>query len=355
MHLNFVGDISFARAVRHRIEDPLAALFSPELQAKLTSGDFLCGNLEAPLIARAQPVSDNALWGPTHAVRFLKAFSMLSLANNHIFDCGDAGVAETLTVLREHGIRSSGIAPAGDSPIQPVTVTVGQEEAVVVACTTNSLCREPAASGYRLSVIEDPEFLAGLARVVQSSKSTVLLFHGGNEYVPYPPPSLRGSLWRLVALGVRVIVTHHPHVLGGPEVPKKGSLIWYSMGDFLFDGPTKKRRTSGILQIELRDGEVAASGLIPTIITDALDVRTAERQLALEVSRKVQHFGRRLRAPTYAWLYGLTYMWCLLTFQSERLWVILRNKGVMASVRFAVLHLRYVPFYVRRLVSGAYK
>ncbi|RJQ10453.1 MAG: hypothetical protein C4551_02645, partial [Bacillota bacterium] len=70
----------------------------------------------------------------------------------------------------------------------------------------------------------------------------------------------------LVNAGADIVVGHHPHVLEGMEV-YKGSLIAYSLGNFVFTTATRAGQDSGILLVTLDDQGIAAAQLVP-VFTD---------------------------------------------------------------------------------------
>lgn len=53
---------------------------------------------------------------------------------------------------------------------------------------------------------------------------------------------------RLLSYGVDVVVRSHAHTLQGYERTPKG-LIFYGLGDFIFDGRTRRRGRSGIVSL----------------------------------------------------------------------------------------------------------
>ncbi|MGC3997808.1 MAG: CapA family protein [Anaeromyxobacter sp.] len=89
-----------------------------EVAPVLSAADVAFGNLEGPLLdegpsekcKNAKPGRCWAFRVPVRYARWLKeaGFDVLSVANNHVGDFGDAGRASTRAALDSHGIRYSG-------------------------------------------------------------------------------------------------------------------------------------------------------------------------------------------------------------------------------------------------------
>ena len=61
----------------------------------------------------------------------------------------------------------------------------------------------------------------------------LVIFHGGREYAPCPPPYVVNALRRFARAGACAVVAHHPHVPQGIEIVE-GVPIAYSQGNFVF-------------------------------------------------------------------------------------------------------------------------
>ena len=111
--LALLGDLLLGRGVRPA-QDSLAYL-TPELQA----ADLAIANLESPL-ANDPPSTDASLgynlcaWAPTANWLPTWGLDLLTLANNHRFDCGLDGVDEvdeTASILSNLGLAAIGPGP----------------------------------------------------------------------------------------------------------------------------------------------------------------------------------------------------------------------------------------------------
>jgi hypothetical protein len=194
---------------------------------------------------------------------------VLNQANNHAFDFGASGRADTVAALRRHGLAHTG---------GPGEIAVVRRHGVRVAFV--------GFASYTWSApLNDP---AGVARLVRAAGRradlVVVAVHGGAEgagagHVPYGHESYlgedRGDLRRFartaIDAGADLVVGSGPHVVRGMEF-YRGRLIAYSVGNFVgyghvfaLVGPTT---ISCVLRVTLHgDGTFATGRIVATLLT----------------------------------------------------------------------------------------
>jgi hypothetical protein len=210
-----------------------------EVAPILRAADVAFGNLEGPLVdagtsekcARSKPGRCYAFRVPTrYGARLADAgFDVVSVANNHVGDFGDAGRASTRAVLAANGIRFSG------APGEVARLEVRGARLALVAFSTSG-------------GTNDVRDLEGASRLVAQAAAeadlVVVSFHGGAEgadrqHVPPGPEQflgeergdLRAFARAVVAAGADLVLGHGPHVVRGMEV-LDGRLVAYSLGNF---------------------------------------------------------------------------------------------------------------------------
>ena len=105
--LALLGDISLARGV-HANTDAFSAL-----AVQLSSADLALANLESPLDPQWTPSGQNPstpaynLCAPAERAELLKGWGLdlLSLANNHAFDCSPDGLTQTVAALGSQNLK----------------------------------------------------------------------------------------------------------------------------------------------------------------------------------------------------------------------------------------------------------
>ena len=235
--LVFVGDLMFGRYVRasllaHGFDAPFA-----NVTAWLSSADLTVGNLEGPLVPAnkfAMPNPSPSSLNLTGDARSIPAlaragFDLVSLANNHSYDAGPAGLRATVT-----GLWEADVAPFGlDMGSQQRVVREAHGLNIAFLGYTTIVNMPTKGIGYvNPTVAADRERLAKEVRQARTGVDLlVVMMHWGNEYEARP-----NSWQRLLAqvaseAGADLIVGAHPHVLfrGWNSFPTPGVLpSWHT-------------------------------------------------------------------------------------------------------------------------------
>ena len=277
--------------------------FFGDVQADL-SGDVVLGNLEGTLADRG--VSTCPPGGgdcrafrvpPSYAARLADAgFTVLSLANDHAFDFGEAGLRQTVDALAGAGVGHTG--RRGQVSVQPV----GSVDVALVGFA-------PYAWTASLTDIASAKRL--VRRAARTADIVVVAMHGGAEGVDRQHVSPgnerylgqnRGNVVRfahaVVDAGADLVVGHGPRVLRGMEWYKR-RLIAYSLGTLggyevvPRGGPLS---VGAILRVTLSsDGSFETGRLVPTRLAGAglpaLDPAETAHAVVRELSR--EDFGAR--------------------------------------------------------------
>jgi len=232
--------------IRDIIEDRLLDL--------LKSADYRFFNLEVPLADRADPISKDGpcLIAPGETVVGIKSIdpSLLTLANNHILDQGEAGFQNTLSLLNENEIKYVGAGSNLEEAAKHVILDENGWKIGIYGCAENefSIAAEtkPGANPF------DPlESLDHIARLKEECHYVIVLFHGGKERYRYPTPNLQKVCRKMISRGADLIVCQHSHCVGSKEDYENGTII-YGQGNFLFDRHNDEFYQTGLLvQVKL--------------------------------------------------------------------------------------------------------
>lgn len=238
--------------------------FAP-IAGDVADADLGLVNLEAPIRGDGEPIPKT---GPAHAstpetpaLLAEAGFDAATLANNHVMDYGPEGLAATEAACADAGLATVGTGQNVEDALTPLETTVGGVSVAVV-----NLCEREfgvAADGRPGTAwISHPSAERLVADAAASNDVTIVIAHGGVEYVPIPPTHLQTRLRAFVEAGADAVVGHHPHVPQGWGT-HEGAPICYSVGNLLFD--SKRSKTRWGAPVELRfDGdrlrEVAVRG-----------------------------------------------------------------------------------------------
>lgn len=204
----------------------------------LKRADLAAGNLEGTLCDSGETrkkLSDicYAFRTPTTYAPLLNeaGYDFLSMANNHAFDFGEAGVKSTMECLDRQGIEYAGIE--------------GFPDRVVVE--RNGVRYGLCAFGHNGYTVRHQDLRRAreiVTELVNSCDIVIVSFHGGAEgssqsRLPYGKEMFceedRGSLREFahfcIDAGADVVFGHGPHVVRAVELYKE-HLIAYSLGNF---------------------------------------------------------------------------------------------------------------------------
>lgn len=250
--LVFGGDVRLSQ--KHWPDDPITA----DLRSFIRSSRISVANLEAPVEGTSGIPKDGPVLSTSHQTpRTLKeeGFDVVSLANNHIMDFGEDGLRKTLSACHSAGLTTCG---AGLSESDAIEATTKDVEGFSVGLVALAEPEEGlvATDEPMVGWIRKPGITRHVESVVAGNDVTVLIAHGGIEYVPIPPSAWRRLLRRFADLGVDAVVAHHPHNPQGWEI-HHGVPIFYSLGNLLMYGDRPGTKWNYLVGFEITDDGLA--------------------------------------------------------------------------------------------------
>ena len=236
VQITFLGDVMLGRGIaqaanRSKDWQPFATLLPV-----FNKSDLTIANLESPLTIAPVVTKGYALCAlPTHVAALKTAhFSLLTLANNHVLDCGEIGLIQTRFTLQHSGLLTAG------PEIQPVFI-------------------EKHGRRFAFLALDDISAAVDMSAVTPVLKSAanqadwvIVSIHWGSEYQPAPSTRQRMLAAALINAGADVIIGHHPHVIQPVEKITRGDesktgLIFYSLGNALFDQQSLPDTRTGLV------------------------------------------------------------------------------------------------------------
>jgi hypothetical protein len=227
-----------------------------EVEDILKNADVTMGNLEGVLLNEGgtpktcrDPKVCYVFRSPEHYVQnFVRAgFDVMSLANNHAGDFGEAGRRSSMKALDEAGIQH-----AGQLPKKSIVFEINEIKYGFAAFAPNSNCVS----------LND---IAGAKEIVHHLDSisdiVIVSFHGGAEGAPHQHVPRQNEIFHgedrgdvylfaheLIDAGADIIFGHGPHVTRAVEV-YKDRFITYSMGNFCTYGGINVSGMNGLAPI----------------------------------------------------------------------------------------------------------
>lgn len=262
--ISFIGDVMLGRVIGQRYGKQKYAIVEPALREKITEGaDLVFANLESPVANKSQTEGDHLQFrGNPDTLDELKWIDAFTLSNNHITDCGTDGITETIEILEQKGFKHNGIFKTEYEPF--VFEKDGEKIAIVVA---TDMLNIPFAEDcdWKTFRVGDKAVMEVLKKWHDRGYCVILYAHIGMLFTRYPNPFTSDYLHECVDNGADIVVTAHSHCLGGME-EYKGKPIFHSLGDFVMDGNSFRRRQSAALKLEIDGKKVKAWDIVPAEI-----------------------------------------------------------------------------------------
>jgi poly-gamma-glutamate synthesis protein (capsule biosynthesis protein) len=316
--LVFVGDVMLSRGVGSlmKARNDWAYPFR-EVEETLRAADLAYCNLECPISDQGSDLHHlYSFRADPRALEGLKqaGFSVVSQANNHVYDWGPAAVRDSLERLHSAGIRTVGAGQNGLEAHYPTFVEVGGPPPVgsdslplaeqgsgppfdrlTVRLRSPSLSKVEGRAvskverrgglkvGFLAYVDIDPkEATAGVARPgvawleperaladIRFARPLVDLLivcpHWGVEYALRPTPEQVKLAHAMIDAGADLIVGSHPHVVQ-PLEQYRGRWVAYSLGNFVFDQKNPATHHGLLLKVTVRSKQIAEVIPVPIAI-----------------------------------------------------------------------------------------
>lgn len=240
------------------LDEPEAGHFLSGIAPALRAADLAVGHLEVPHTSRGHELEGDvpAPGAPPENLAAIAeaGFAMLSLAGNHIADCGAEGIADTVAGLEALGIAHTGAGADLATASKPAIVERGGRRIALLSyncvgpeiawagegkagCnylrieTADGSPIAPAAPLERIA----PEALATLARdiaAVRGEADLVLVaLHKGIVHTPARLAPYERDLARAaIDAGADVVIGHHAHIVRGIEF-HRGKPIFHGLGN----------------------------------------------------------------------------------------------------------------------------
>lgn len=260
--LGFVGDIMLDRGVEDVVSSSGGGDFKfvfDRVAKDLNDLDLLAGNLEGPISDKGRDLGSlySFRMNPDAVPGLLYAgFDVLSMSNNHMGDWGEEAIGDSVSRLKNSGIKTVGAGFSQEEAYRPIIVELGGLKVAFLSFTESTGIYRGAnvALATEEKVKESITSLkgTGLADLI------VVYFHFGNEYQKEPNERQKKLAHVAVDAGARLVIGSHPHVTQGMEKYQEG-FIFYSLGNFVFDQYFSDETMLGwLLKVFVKsDGEVS--------------------------------------------------------------------------------------------------
>ncbi len=251
----FTGDIMLDRYIRQVSEKKGGGFIFAGVQELLAKNDLVISNLEGPITDNPSVSVDSEIgardnyiftFDPSVAGELAKQnIKLVNLGNNHILNFGEAGLSKTKENLKNNKIDFFG-DPAGEKRL-----AVWEKNKVKLVFISFNQFEKEAKS----------KTLADLEQAKKMKATQIILYtHWGTEFIGQSDAKIKELAHSFIDSGVDLIIGSHPHVVQDKE-EYKGKLIYYSLGNFIFDQYFSPQTQQGlVVQVEInsQDGKISA-------------------------------------------------------------------------------------------------
>lgn len=227
----------------------------------LRRSDVIFGNLEVPLsdLGANEPADlfHLQIRGEERFAGVLAKVNknwVVSLANNHTGDYGNKSFEDTVRVLNTVGVSWVGL------PGQWLEKVVKSQKMAFYALSVIPSFRGTSIP-YHFSKSVD-EAIPLMKRDMPKDGVKIVSVHWGTEFMAYPSIEQITDALKIFDSGVDIIIGHHPHRLQGYEYVN-GKAVFYSLGNFIYDGWRKAERLSAISQVEIKKDKIKSVVWVP--------------------------------------------------------------------------------------------
>ena len=234
----------------------ITTLFDEQFRSRIKSADYRICNLEGCLTDGAQKTKKcgPVVYAPTSVIKTYKELGIdkVCLANNHIMDCAKQGFRDTISTLEKENIGWFGAGEDASHIVKTDHIVVSPTCRVAVYAVSEQMFNAPTVELPGANIFQETKTLSDIKQLKAENDWVVALYHGGQEFYPYPSPLLRERMHLLGDAGADVIIVQHSHQLVGREKYNRTEIL-YGQGNTHFFAKKRMIETGVIVCINFEE------------------------------------------------------------------------------------------------------
>ena len=236
MKIVLAGDVSPTEMTDPLFEAGETKRLFQDVRQVFSGADLRIVNLECALTKSTEPIAKigPALKASPNTAAVLKELGVdiCGLSNNHIFDYGKKGAADTRRYLEEAGICSTGYGKDyADARKNLIWEAGGEKIGLIAVCEHEYSYALEDREGAR--PFDPYDTMEDIRKAAAECSRVIVLYHGGKEHCAYPSPRLKAVCRAMAKCGASVVLCQHSHCIGCYE-EYEGCHILYGQGNFHF-------------------------------------------------------------------------------------------------------------------------
>jgi hypothetical protein len=340
-----VGDIAPVRGALEILGNTGAGEFTRQLSKSLPQSDLTVANLEAPIVVSQATLRENKRYNLRTDASALELFGsrcVLSLANNHVMDYGEKGLAETIAALNARGIIYAGAGQNLEEASKPALIDVGGIRVAVLCCADP---RFQAATAHSAGTCPATiELVDAAVRELRATVDIVIVsVHMGIEFLPVPSKRQLELAEVCARAGASMLQFHHTHTISGIQNIGECTVL-FGTGNFIFPytvaaGHRRAWHKTAVWSVDImfdqRKPVSTSASWTPFLLDDAGLPAPAPEKTANYINREIKRWSRRIqnRTTLQAWrlLYVLRpgYLWLAIVNYGD----MVRRRGLICTAR----------------------
>lgn len=353
LKITFIGDIMLGRFVGDKYLKEKYEPVDRSIIDEVKKSDCCIANLESPIVSIE--TDDSLKFGGN--IDLLKQFSWVncfSLSNNHINDFGTAGMSQTIDNLDQAGIGYNGLY---EGEYTPFFIEEGNTRIAVITCADMMNYEFSDDCPFKTLRVNRPEEIKNIVSKYKDLGYMVIVFlHAGMLFSRYPNPVIKDFVHEIVDIGAKSVVVAHSHCLGGYET-YKDAFIFYSLGDFLMDGASFRRRIACVLQLDIEKDTIVSWKILPTQTGTDLITRFLGGKQKQKYVQKCQMLGKTIerKAGNYIQFYRWQYKLEMLSHSFSTLSFELKKRGLFGFIKIMFIRAYEIKGIVKRVFTNRSK
>ncbi len=238
----FTGDIAFSKYFKDHWNKQF---LDESIIEFLKESNHIVANVECPLTSSiVTSKMEITHFSNPEAGKWFNEISadIWTLANNHILDCGEVGMTDTMKVARENNAITVGAGSNVENASKYITFDIEGGIGIFSVTYKRGEFIRATEDSPGCVLFDDTKRIKEIIKEIKSkNKWCIIIAHGGDEFCNLPMPYMRKLYRKFLKFGADVVVGHHPHVVQNYE--KIGDkMIFYSLGNFVFDTDYQRKQ-----------------------------------------------------------------------------------------------------------------
>jgi len=331
--LLFLGDVMLGRKTPNKID---GEFLSKEVLSLFENSEIIVANFEAPISALPE---QKGFFVDKKMLELCSKITAFSLANNHIFDQGSKGFEET---IQEFDQVKKGYFGTLKNPSYRF-ISDNKEFRIFGAIDKNLIKNKNKQVidlfENNIVLLENYDFLSDKIEK-KDGVVNILYAHAGDEFIPILSPRLKKIAEKYSKFGFDYIFFNHSHITGS-ELTLKDTKVYYSLGDFIFDGESYKRLRNYCIKINLDQ---------PTISGKIFLKSKKERIFIERDNNLLTGFGFYLRTflnkITNNFTYPILFWIYMICYQINRTMYLILNKGLRSAIKQTLPRIKLIKKFL---------